>query len=112
MGNTHMETKPHPFIPYYFTTSSRSVCPEHCYVEIQPTTSRKSNQRLTSCTNILFTLGFVSICLVMLSSSLYISGTIVGGFVEGMLGECAGETKTIETRGAGWGTRRVVCLSA
>lgn len=110
-GNTHMERKPQPFLPYFFTTSSRSLRPEQSHVEIQPTTSRNSKQRLTSCANSLFTLGFVSVCLVMRSSSLYIPGTIVGSFVEGVSGEYAGETKTIKTRGAGWGTGRVGYLS-
>ena len=84
-----METKPQPFLLYSFTTSSRSLSLEQSYAGIQPTTSRKSNQRLTSGTNSLFTLGFVSVCSVIYSSSLHIPGTIVGGFVEeGARGMC------------------------
>ena len=92
-----MERKPQPFLPYSFTTSSRSLTPVQSHVEIKPTTSRNSIQRLTNCANGIFTLGFVSVCLVMQGSSLYIPGTIVGGFVEGVLGQNAGETKTIKT---------------
>lgn len=40
--------------------------------------------------------------MLMESSSLDISGTIVGGFFDRVLGECAGEMKTSKTCGAGW----------
>ena len=107
-----METKPQPFLLYSLTTSSRSLPLEQSYAGIQPTTSRKSNQRLTSGTNSLFTLGFASVFSVMYSPSLYIPGTIVGSFVEeGARGMCWRNEDNRDPRS--WmGTGRVGYLSA
>lgn len=53
--------------------------------KLEPTTFRKFNQRLTNCANMLFTLISISVYLIMQSSSLHMTWTITGVFIEGVL---------------------------